>query len=404
MLRIYLDGNEKPAVEVPIEDIFSGKLPQFPKPIVGKNQGGYYCYVPIPYRNGCKVVLDDPKLRFYQVTCTKLDPSLVNSVATFSMEMDGAQKKLLKRAVHLWSNLGDPNAIGLEGAKWTDVELNLKPGEEKKIDLPDGAQTVRAVMLDGDKKQLKADRTARFEFRWDGYEKPSIDLSAEFFFCQAESKKNIRTLLTGATDTGWYNFMPMPYIHKGSLVVRATDKPVAGKLRIATVAASPNRDRLGVGYLHAAYNEGIPTKPKVHHPFLNRKGTGHYIGVYMVTRGQYKNSKGGYIPLWLEGDEKFTVDGELVIHGTGSEDYFNCGWYAVRGRLNSPGGMPSSGFPVYRYEGKGDQTESLANAYRWHIADPVPYQKKIDAKIEHGPVNKTKANYRSSAFFYEMTP
>ncbi len=113
----------------------------------------------------------------------------------------------------------------------------------------------------------------------------------------------------------------------------------------------------------------------------------------MATRGQTPHNA----PRWLEGDEIFTVDGEMMIHGTGSEDYFNGGWYSVDGRLNEPGAFPSHGFPVFRL----DKPWRKVVAYRWHIADPVPYQKQIDAKIEHGPANKFPADYYGTGFYYD---
>ena len=106
------------------------------------------------------------------------------------------------------------------------------------------------------------------------------------------------------------------------------------------------------------------------------------------------------MPTWLEGDEQFTCDGELRIHGTGTEDGFNCGWYAVPGRLNGPGATPLSGFPVYRKDGE----RNVAVAYRWYLTDPVSYEKSIDAELEHGGTNDVNANYRTTAFFYDSEP
>ena len=91
------------------------------------------------------------------------------------------------------------------------------------------------------------------------------------------------------------------------------------------------------------------------------------------------------LPFWLEGDDRFTIDGQLAIHGTGSEDYFNCGWYALEGRLDRPAAYPLHGFPVYRNR---DGTWQAA-AYRWHLADPVTFSRSIDAGIEHGGENTT---------------
>lgn len=412
-IRIYIDGSEKPVVDVPIEEFYRGRLPRFPAPLVGENQGGFYCYVPIPYRNGCKIEVDGTGVRFYQINYTKIPSALpaaipaakveipsvkTETIAPFSMEMDAQQKSSLERAVKLWTNLGDVASLDMKKPVWTEVDLTLEPGKEQKIALPAGARMVRAVLLEGDKKQLDAARNAKLQFRWDGQEKPAVDLPTEFFFCRAFLKQEYRSLLTGGNDGGWYNFMPMPYRESGQIVVRATDEPISVKLRVATVPLGVDQDLSKLGYFHAAYHENLPTKSNVHYQFLKRDGVGHYLGTYMVTRG--KGHGVHKLSLWLEGDPLFSADGNLAMHGTGSEEYFNSGWYSFKGRLDGPGGSPLGGFPVYRIEGD----DHLTASYRWHVADPFSYEKQIDAKIEHGPANRTKADYRSSAFYYEMVP
>lgn len=235
---------------------------------------------------------------------------------------------------------------------------------------------------------------AGLQFTWDGAEKPSADLPAEYFFGQALDPPPYRSLLVGGTDEGWYNFMPMPYRRNGSIAVK-TKGPASGVLRVTTVPL--RRWQNDLGYFHALYHEELPTEPDRHHSFLRREGRGHYAGTYLVTRGKTERK----LPLWLEGDDRFTVDGQLAVHGTGSEDYFNCGWYAVEGRLNGPGGFPLHGFPVYRLTG---DDENQAVAFRWHVTDPVAYEQSIVAEIEHGADNKLPADYRSAAFFYEPEP
>ena len=106
-------------------------------------------------------------------------------------------------------------------------------------------------------------------------------------------------------------------------------------------------------------------------------------------------------PFWLEGDDRFTVDGKLAIHGTGSEDFFNCGWYALEGRLNGPAAYPTHGFPIYR---SPEKEVWQAAAYRWNVADPVPYSSSISAGIEHGGENQFEADYRAGVFWYAQEP
>ncbi|MBN1908378.1 MAG: DUF2961 domain-containing protein [Pirellulales bacterium] len=398
-LKVYIDGQTKPVVDAPLEDILDGKLPRFPKPLVGQGQGGYYCYVPIPYRDGCKVVVEGTGVRFYQITYTEYPESAAKKISSFSMNLSPREKTELDGVVWQWSNLGNVSALRRNKDFQRDFLMDLdvkdmKEGQPRTIvqSLPGESRVVRAVLLEGDAKQLRKAAKASIQFRWNGAEKPAIDLPMEMFFCQAQDAPSYRSLLTGVNDAGWYNFFPMPY-QKGEVSI-TLDQPVKAKLRILT---GSNLESIPQGCLHAQYNESLPTNPGVHHPFLRLEGQyGWYVGTYLVTEGKTKRK----LPLWLEGDERFTVDGQLDIHGTGSEDYFNCGWYALRGRLNGPGAQPVHGFPVYRLVDDTNQ----ASAFRWHVSDPVPFNKSIVAEIEHGANNKTPANYRSVGFYYSFPP
>ncbi|MBN2475287.1 MAG: DUF2961 domain-containing protein [Pirellulales bacterium] len=390
-LRVYVDGQAEPALDVPLEDVFSGTLAHFPKPLVGEGQGGYYCYVPIPYRNGCTVLVEGTGVRFYQITYREF-PS-AEGEASFRMPLSAAEKEALQTAVGVWTKLGDPAAFGLRDAEETIRELDLPPGQTKVVALPAGPRMVRGVFLEAKPEGLRAAVGAKLRICWDQAGAAAVDLPAEFFFGQALDPPPYRSLLVGATDQGWYNVMPMPY-GRGATVDLTSDRPLRARLRIVTVPCDQKAGDLG--YFHAVYHEELPTEPDRYYQFLRRTGSGHYAGTYLVTSGTTDRK----LPLWLEGDDRFTVDGDLVVHGTGSEDYFNCGWYAVEGRLNGPGSQPQHGFPVYRLQGEQNQ----AVAFRWHVTDPVHYAESLLAEIEHGADNKLPADYRSAAFFYEPSP
>ena len=176
--------------------------------------------------------------------------------------------------------------------------------------------------------------------------------------------------------------------------VRAAGRPVP---RVNILKSYPYEDRevfetdlvivgTGLGGLWAAVTAAEEGIKRI--AIVDKGGLGVSSGSGMILAGTL---------YWLEGDERFTIDGELVIHGTGSEDYFNCGWYAVENRLNKPGALPLHGFPVYRE----NVEPTRAVAYRWHVADPVPYEKSIIAEIEHGGDDKFAAHYQSVTYFYD---
>jgi hypothetical protein len=390
-IRIFLDGEKTAALDVPLEDLLRGKVDGFPLPLVGEKSGSFFYYVPIPYRKSCKVEVDGTDNRFYEINYRTFPND--KGIVTFHNPPNVARRKALQEAVKVWNACGDFGALNVPQTKKTVKTFSLEAGESQEFSLLDGPQMVRAVYLTGEPEQLKNAGGVRLQIRWDGVEKSAVDLPLDYFFCQAMQPEAFQSLLAGNAAQGWYNFMPMPYQSSAKITLKA-EKPFTGNLQVLTVTLPEWRDDFG--YFHTAYHESLPTEKGKYHPWLRREGRGRYVGTYLVTEGDNKDR----LPGWLEGDDQFTVDGELMIHGTGTEDFFNCGWYGVPGRTSSPSFNPLHGFPVYRVKDKHVSTA----AYRWNVSDPVSYEKSINAEIEHGPTNDMKADYRSAAFFYDVAP
>ena len=388
-IKIYVDGSDTPALDVPLEDLFNGKLPQFPKPLAGSAIGGFYSYVPIPYKDGCKVLVEGDAVKFYHITYSEFPSS--EGIESFSMQMSPQKSKQLANAVKAWSDLGNIKTLGLEDHKKIEMQIDSKPSAPYQTDLPEGSHMIRAIYLDTDSNNVILGPKVRFQIFFDSAKSPAVDVPLKFFFGQAFDPDPYRSLMLGKTSDAYYNFFPMPYNKNARLKISSTE-PFKSKLTLLLQPLSEYRSDFA--YLHAVYNEQSPTKPGVYYPWLTQTGTGHYVGTYLITSGP----KG--LPYWLEGDERFTVNDKLLIHGTGSEDYFNCGWYAVENRLNNPGALPLHGFPIYQQ----DTEPTRAVAYRWHIADPVPYEGSIIAEIEHGGDNKFKAHYQSVTYYYDTHP
>jgi hypothetical protein len=389
-IKIYLDGDSKPALDVPLEDIFSGKLDGFPTPLVGESQGGFYCYVPIPYQKSCKVVVEGTAVRFWQIGYRTFAAG--DGFPAYQYPPTAAQKEALAAAAKAWSACGDVDILGVQNAERIEIPFSLKAGESLERDLPKGPQIVRAVYLDVAPEQMPAADEAKLKIFWDSATTAAVDLPLSFLFCQSKQPCKFESLLAGS-GKDWYNHMPMPYRQSAKILLTA-DKPLSGKLVLLTTKMNSTTESLG--YFHAAYNESLPTQTGKFHCYLDREGKGRIVGVYLATDGQ-NDAK---LPIWLEGDEQFTCDGELRIHGTGTEDGFNGGWYAVPGRLNGPGAAPLAGFPVYRKEGERD----VAVAFRWYLTDPVAYEQSLKFELEHGGTNDVNANYRTAAFFYDAVP
>ncbi|MEP6728438.1 MAG: DUF2961 domain-containing protein, partial [Bacteroidota bacterium] len=98
---------------------------------------------------------------------------------------------------------------------------------------------------------------------------------------------------------------------------------------------------------------------------------------------------------FFEGDDSTVVDGTMRMHGTGSEDYFNGGWYALSDRWDGKLSLPLSGCLDYSLP------YSRTGAYRFYLSDKISFEKSIFHSIEHGPSgNKVPVDYTSLGFYY----
>jgi hypothetical protein len=130
---------------------------------------------------------------------------------------------------------------------------------------------------------------------------------------------------------------------------------------------------------------------KNNYVFMEAKGKGQYVGTIL-------NVFGLSTGWWGEGDDMFFVDGETAratINGTGMEDYFNNAWMFQK-EFNYP-------FIGYSQQGNRDWTGSHT-MYRFHIEDPIYFQKSLRATIEHGHANDREDDYTSVAFWYQTEP
>jgi hypothetical protein len=99
-----------------------------------------------------------------------------------------------------------------------------------------------------------------------------------------------------------------------------------------------------------------------------------------------------------EGDDMIFIDDDEwppSLHGTGTEDYFNTA-FSPGVKYDAPyQGLTIPGGP--NYSGK-------ISWYRFHIEDPIHFQKNIRVTIEHGHNNNRSDDYSSTAYWYQAEP
>lgn len=130
---------------------------------------------------------------------------------------------------------------------------------------------------------------------------------------------------------------------------------------------------------------------------LDVSGRGHYAGCNLnvdVFERQVNDWYG-------EGDDMIFVDGEPWpprLHGTGTEDYFGTA-FCPRQEYCAPyhGITVYSGTEAWPWGGKNSM-------YRFHIEDPIRFERAIRVTIESGHNNALANDYSSTAYWYQAGP
>jgi hypothetical protein len=205
---------------------------------------------------------------------------------------------------------------------------------------------------------------------WDDADEPSVEAPLGDFFACGHGKRAVvdsypvQTTSSGSLTCYWR----MPFA-KSARITLTNDHPTSGtglywQVDYLTVTSLPAR----TPYFCAQYRQEYPCVMGRDYQFLEAEGKGHYVGtVLSVTMSQDG---------WFgEGDDFFYIDGEEVpsLQGTGSEDYFNDAW-GFRERTSAFHGQP-----LWEGYSAGDR----GCAFRWHVLDPVPFERSLRVEIEH---------------------
>ena len=305
----------------------------------------------------------------------------------------------------MFSSIGGLGAHDLPGLKnWKSRQLSssdLSGGNLDFIPVPAG-NTVQLGKVDGsgwvsrvwftvmcpDKDVY---RKLILRFYWDGEENPSVETPFGDFFGVGFSEYAQNTsFIQGVTSGGFYSYWPMPFTRGARFEVRNIGDVDVSHLYYG-IQIHETEVGEGVPRFHAKWRRENPTSIGENYTILEAKGQGHYCGVVLSMQEYDKGSR-----QMLEGDEMIWVDGEAEpsIKGTGTEDYFQGGWYWENGTFSAP----FHGLTV------GDKMHSKYCAYRLHIPDPIPFTEDIRVTIEHGNCNMLQQDYSSLAYWYQLEP
>ena len=252
---------------------------------------------------------------------------------------------------------------------------------------------------------------------WDGESVPSVEAPVGDFFGMghAQSRNFVSAPLQMSPEDGkgfncWF---PMPYEKARIEVLNECDD----EIKLYFYVDYEEYETLPADLLrfHAVWNRecptaGIPDEGMENREFcfggLNTMGEGNYVLLDAEGRGHYVGCNVNIHNLrdtsrwdWPgEGDDMIFIDGESWpprLHGTGTEDYFNMAWCPTQ-EYNAPyHGIILAG---------QDNWKGFITYYRYHIQDPVMFEKSIRVTLEHGHDNRRSDDWSSTAYWYQTEP
>lgn len=252
-------------------------------------------------------------------------------------------------------------------------------------------------------------RTSILRMYWDEESQPSVETPVGDFFAMGLGKYAPVTSLAICVNPGsaLNSYWPMPFRKHAKITYQNLGRERAVLyFQIDFTSAPVPAD---AAYFHAQFRRTNPVPFKQVYTILDGvQGKGQYVGTYLAW-GVHNNG------WWGEGEIKFYIDGDRefpTINGTGTEDYFN-GSYDFENQTThhyEEFSSPYSGL-IQVVEPDGlYQSQQRFGLYRWHIPDPIRFDKDLRVTIEDlgwkkdGTYLPLQDDIASVAYWYQTEP
>lgn len=387
-LRIYLDGNDKPALEMNMQHAMDGRHEPFLAPLAGVHSRGWNLYFPFPYARHCKVTTTDGNI-YYHVNYRTYPKSA--KVESFSMRQIRQRAREGGKIERIRRLLAKPYVSNLppEGAATKKIKLtSIAPGASKTIAELKGPAAIfefeGRLNVDNWRQML---RHTVLEIAFDD-RKPSVVCPIGDFFGSSPDINPFESLplqIHASSDLRSKWLMPF----RKSCTITLINKGKSTVAFIGDVRTVPYRWTDRSMYFHAKWRaeNRMKTRPFHDWTFVETKGKGVFVGCVLNVANPVKQ-------WWGEGDEKIYVDGETFPShfGTGTEDYFGYAWCCNIPFVHAYHNQP-------RCDGPGNY--GLTSVNRFHIIDQIPFTKQFQFDIEVWHWHQTtRVSYNATSYWY----
>ncbi|MCL6629762.1 MAG: DUF2961 domain-containing protein [Armatimonadetes bacterium] len=287
-------------------------------------------------------------------------------------------------------------------------------GKQKKdiVVIRKAPSTIRALKLSIPRQYADVLARARLRIYWDANPIPSVDAPVSLLFGAGTlyNREDREYLVKAfpvsirftASTVDFAMYFPMPFLKSARLELEESLGMEIKGLRW-TIRYEPYKDPANwVCNFHATYvdhGKPIPGKDLVLLDTTKVEGGGDWCGHFVGTSFIFSDRA---VLRTLEGDPRFFFDDSNTpqAQGTGTEEWCGGGDY-WGGRTMT---IPFAGHPTGAPSDKEAQCEEdkIQSAYRFLLADLMPFGKNARIQLEHGGGNDSEEHYRTVTFWYGL--
>lgn len=390
-LAFYFDDEAKPRVRASFAALFRGIVAGFPKPFVDDAHGGFVAYVPIPYAKHLRVVATGP-LYFWQITAARFPAG--SDVVSFDPDgtrthpmLEHVDRVTATQAAEHYASAtplpcpGDVVALPTRKAfatadgrpipTFAPVQFPCSLGPDQAVALEiEGPAVVTSLRLHVEAEGSRCLRTTLVRVFVDDDAEPWVEAPLGDLFALVDGNATTRALPFVAAPPEYELRFVQPFARSLRVhVIQTGDEPL--RVDASALGVRGSIDAFGAHRFFARWQRTL-TKRGEPLVLLDAHGSGHVVGVTYVAR-----SAGGIT--YLEGDEAIAIDGRAptAYHGTGTEDFFDSGWYWRAGTFCAP---------LFGLTHKDEPRGSIA-AYRMFTTTAIPFTNSLRFTLEHGGGN-----------------
>ena len=276
--------------------------------------------------------------------------------------------------------------------------------------LENGPAMVRALQFSVKQSDAIDFGRARLRITWDDLSHASVDAPVALFYgagtlynCDGREflvkafPVNVRF---DAERVHLSCFFPMPFARNARIELVNSGPGPIGDVRWSIRTGPLPEPMDNMGYFHATYRDHpdpVPGEDMVWLDTRETEGGGDWSGSFVGTSFIFTHE--GKLGT-LEGDPRFFFDDSETpqAYGTGTEEWGGGGDYWGGRNMT----LPLAGHPcgTRKPEDAKNLEGLIHSAYRFLLADLMPFGKNAVIRFEHGGTNEAKEHYETVVFWY----